>query len=143
MTEDELKYLNESATLPELLPNLSENQLKYIVARQNFDKDVDAAESVGIPVGTVYNWPAYVRRACQLMALDGALTAAEILRRSVPKAATVKTAGLDSRSEKIQQLASTDILEFFISRAAQLVKQEQSGEVRIIIEHERTESQDT
>lgn len=107
--------------LIEILKQLNTNQLRYISIREECASDKEAAETIGISPGTVYNWPekALIDEALNLMAFDGVLVASEILRRAYPKAAAVKAAGLDSDSEPIRQNVATEILDRGLGKPTQ------------------------
>jgi hypothetical protein len=93
------------------LDQLSADQIRFVVARQYVNSDVEAAGNVEIPASTVYHWPKIVGETVKLMAADGVVVARYILRKNVAKAAQVKAAGLSSKNEKTQQDAATDILD--------------------------------
>lgn len=104
-----------SNRLAELIKKLSLVQIRFCVARVEEKTDKAAAAVIGITEDTVKGWHKYgekelVDEAAKLMAYDGVITALEILRRNVGKAAAIKAAGLDSANERIQQDASTEIL---------------------------------
>ena len=42
--------------LPELLRTLRMDQIRFVVARQEFPSDKAAAEEIGVSVNTVYHW---------------------------------------------------------------------------------------
>ena len=97
--------------LDTLLQDLTPEQLRFVVARLQTSSDVDAAEMIGISKATVYKWPDNVKEAVKLLALDGVHVAREILRRSLPKAMAVKSAGLDSNNERLRQDVATEIID--------------------------------
>ena len=121
------KYTSEQ--LRDVLEQLSVDQIRFIVARQEFATDKEAAEAVDIAPQTVYRWPAIVKEASRLMAVDGLVTAQHLRKRHVAKAILVKTGGLDSDSEGIRQRVATEIIEGEMGKAAQTIKSEHSGEV--------------
>jgi hypothetical protein len=53
------------------------------------------------------------------MRFDGVIVAGEILRRSLPKAAAVKAAGLDSAEERTRQDVATEILDRHLGKPTQ------------------------
>ena len=59
--EREEKYTSEQLTA--VLEQLSVDQIRFIVARQEFATDKEAADAVGISAQTVYRWPAIVKEA--------------------------------------------------------------------------------
>ena len=126
--------LDESApksTIDELeatVRNLTADQIRFVVARQECSSDKEAAETIGISPETVKNWKykgAPIDDAVRLMALDGIIVAKELRRRNLAKAMAVKVAGLDSAKEQTRQSVSTEIIEWEMGRATQ--KQEVSG----------------
>lgn len=102
-----------------ILPQLTTNQLRYIVARQECATDGEAAEMIGIKPDTVYRWPELVKEAARLMAGDGVFVAREMRRRALPKAMAVKVAGLDSDDERLRQSVATEIVEWELGTATQ------------------------
>lgn len=114
-----------SEELDAVLAQLTTDQIRYVVARQECSTDREAARLVKISESTVYRWPDVVKRAVRLMATDGIVVARHVLRRNLAKAALVKTAGLDSDDERVRQAAATEILDRHMGTAVQ--KQEVSG----------------
>ena len=99
------------------MPQLTTNQLRWIVARQECTTDGEAAEMIGVKPDTMYRWPEIVKDAARLMAGDGVYVAREMRRRALPKAMAVKTAGLDSDDEKIRQGVATEVIEWELGKA--------------------------
>ena len=122
MTSQKNPEKSISDQLSELLAQLSTDQIRFIVARQEFPSDKEAAESVGIKPDTVYRWPDIVKDTVKLMAADGLLTAAEVLKRSVAKAALVKAAGLDTNDDRLRQAVASDILDRVMGKAKQTIE---------------------
>jgi len=109
-------------TLEKVLAVLTTDQVRFVVARQEFSTDKEAAEEIGVKPNTVYTWKhkgAPIDEAVRLMAYDGIVVAREILRRNLAKAAAVKAAGLDSENERVRQGASSEILDRELGRAVQ------------------------
>ena len=104
------------------LSQLSTDQIRFVVARQEFSTDKEAAENIGIKPDTVYRWPEVVKEAVQLMAQDGLVTAIHLRKRNLAKAMLVKVGGLDSRDDKIAQGVATEIIEWEMGKAAQSVE---------------------
>ena len=125
--EREEKYTSEQ--LQAILEQLSVDQIRFIVARQEFATDKEAAEAVDISPQTVYRWPPIIKEAVRMMAVDGLVTAQHLRKRHVAKAMLIKTGGLDSESEGIRQRVATEIIEGEMGKAAQTVKTELSGEI--------------
>lgn len=106
----------------EVVKQLSIDQLRFVTARINCSTDKEAAETIGVSSDTVTYWKrkgAPIDDAVKLLAFDGAVLASEILRKSVAEAAAIKRRGLESPDEKIQQAASSDIMDRVMGRAAQ------------------------
>jgi len=116
-----------SEQLDAVLAQLSTDQVRFVVARQECSTDTEAAKAIGIKRYTVYHWPDIVREAVRLMAQDGLTTALHVRRRNLAKAMLVKTEGLDSDDERIRQGVATEIVEWEMGKATQ--KQEVSGSV--------------
>jgi len=108
-----------SERLEEVLTQLSTDQVRFVIARQDVSTDKEAAEGIGIKPNTVYNWPAMVKEAVQLMAADGLIVAQHIRSRNVAKAMQVKVAGLDSGDERIRQGVATEVIEWEMGKATQ------------------------
>lgn len=140
---DEPQNIHEksiSEQLSDVLKTLSPNQVRFVVARQDYLSDKEAAEAVGLKPDTVYRWNGNVKRAVQLFAEDIMSGAAAIRRKNLAKAMMVKAAGLDSNDESIRQKAATEIIEWEMGKPSQRVQSEVSGpnggalEHRLIIE---------
>jgi len=110
-----------SDQLVEVLARLSTDQIRFVVARQEFSTDKEAADAVGVKANTVYGWKATapIDDAVRLMAHDGLVTAQIIRRRALAKAMSVKVKGLDSENEIVAQRSSTEIIEWEMGRATQ------------------------
>ena len=121
-----------SDALEEILAQLTPNQIRFVVARQDTTTDKEAAELVGIKPDTVSHWKsrdgAPICAAVQLSALDSETTARHIRKRNLAKAMSVKVAGLDSDDERTRQSASTEIIEWEMGRAQQGIKHSGTGE---------------
>ena len=103
------------------LSELSVDQLRWVVARLECSTDKEAAERIGVTPATVYRWPASVREAPRLLALDGVLTARQVLRRCVAKAAQVLVATLDDDDPRVRLRAAREILNRELGRPKQTV----------------------
>jgi len=119
-----------SEELAAVLAQLSTDQIRFVVARQECATDKEAAEAIGVKPDTVYHWPDTVREAVRLMAGDGIAVAIEVRRRNLPKAMLTKAAGLDSDDERIRQSVATEIIEWELGRATQ----REEAEHRIVVE---------
>ena len=108
-----------SERLSAILSQLSVDQIRFIVARQEHNSDKDAAESIGLKPDTVYRWPDIVGEAAKLMAADGVVVASHLRRRHLVKAMLVKVSGLDSEDEPVRQKVATEVIEWEMGKAAQ------------------------
>lgn len=121
MTTEQNKE-KQSSELEAVLAQLSRDQIRFIVARQEFSTDKEAAESIGIKPNTVSQWKTKkvpIDKAARLMALDGLVTAQYIRRRNLAKAMAVKVSGLDSDGEKVRQDVASEIIEWEMGKAMQ------------------------
>lgn len=122
--------ISSSDELGQVVARLTTDQIRFVVARQQFATDKEAAFEIGIKPDTVYQWKHKgipIDEAVRLMALDGIVVAQELLRRNLAKAAAIKVAGLDSKQEKTRQDVATEILDREMGKATQ--RQEISGEM--------------
>ena len=108
-----------SAQLSSVLAQLSTDQIRFAVARQEYPNDKEAAKAIGLKPDTVYHWPAIVGEAVRLMVEDGVTTALHVRRRALAKAMLVKAAGLDSPNEQIKQGVATEFIEWELGTATQ------------------------
>ena len=111
-----------SFELDQVLAQLTPDQIRFVVARQEHNTDKDAAEAISIRPNLVSRWKHLgvpIDEAVKAMALDGLVTALHVRKRSLAKAMLVKVAGLDSESEATRQKASTEIIEWEMGRAVQ------------------------
>jgi hypothetical protein len=133
------KSISESEELQSILKTLSVNQLRFVVARQEFPTDGEAAKAVDVQPDTVYRWPKEVKRAVDLMAHDGVITALELRRRALAKAMAVKVAGLGSNDEKIRQAVATELIEWELGKATQRNDNDNknSGEIIFRVVHDQ------
>ena len=119
---------SSSDALAQVVARLSTDQIRFVVARQEFSTDKEAAEAIGVKPDTVYQWKHKghpIDEAVRLMAMDGIIVASELRRRNLAKAMAVKVAGLDSSEERTRQSVSTEIIEWEMGKATQ--RQEVSG----------------
>ena len=120
-----------------VLEQLSPDQIRFVVARQEYPTDKEAAESIGLKPDTVYHWKsrdkAPIDEAGALMAGDGLVVAAHVRRKSLAKAMLVKVGGLDSEDERLRQNVATEVIEWEMGKAAQ--RTEASGPGGGPIEH--------
>ena len=132
MTDNENKVEQSSEQLRQALEMLTTDQLRFIVARQEYATDKEAAEAIGIKPNTVSQWKhkgAPIDEAVRLMAADGLVTAQVIRRKALAKAMAVKVSGLDDDKPEVRQRASTEIIEWEMGKADQPVKH--SGEIQV------------
>jgi len=117
-----------SDELDAILDELTIDQIRFVIARQDCSTDREAAKMIGLSEGTVYRWGGEVKRAVQLMIHDGVITALKLRRRSLAKAMAVKVKGLDSKDARLQQNVSTEIIEWELGKAQQAVDLTSNGE---------------
>lgn len=115
-----------SEQLSDILPRLSKDQLRFVVAMQELPSKGEAAESIGLKPDTVYRWPRVVNKAIKLIALDITESAKIMRKQSLAKAMAVKLAALDSDDEKVRQAAASEIIEWELGKAKQAL--EHTGE---------------
>ena len=106
-----------SEELQKVLDKLSFDQLRFVVARQDFKTDKEAAESLDMKPDTVYHWGPEVKQAVQLMANDGLIMAHHIRRKNLDKAMLVKVKGRDSDDDPLRQKVATEIIEWEMGKA--------------------------
>jgi len=119
MTEQEKAENYTSSELETILEQLTPDQLRFVVARQQHRTDKAAAEALDISTQVVYRWPDIVKEAVRLMAYDGLVTALYIRRNALAKAMMVKVNGLDSKEERIRQSVATEVIEWEVGKATQ------------------------
>lgn len=122
MTEQTDQEKSSSDQLEQVLDKLSIDQIRFIVARQQFSTDKEAAEEVGLKPDTVYQWKhkgVPIEDAVRLMALDGLVVAQHIRRKNLAKAMLVKVSGLDLDDERLRQTVATEIIEWEMGKAKQ------------------------
>ena len=115
MIENPQKSTSEHLAV--ILPQLSHDQLRYVVARQEYPTKKEAAEAIGLEPNTVYKWNGVVEEAAKLIALEALDAARAIRRRNLIKAIMVKMAGLDSADEATRQRVATEIIEWEMGKA--------------------------
>ena len=111
-----------TGSLVDLISQLTPDQIAFVVARQDFRTDKEAAEHIKISPRTVQSWKSKdipIDEAVQLMAADGLIVAQHIRRRNLAKAMQVKVGGLDSGDERLKQGVATEIIEWEMGKAAQ------------------------
>ena len=111
-----------SDDLKRVLAQLSVEQVRFVVARQDHVTDKEAAKAVGVSPGTVKNWKynGYpIDEAVRLMALDGVIVALHLRRKALARAMLIKHDGLESRNERIRQSTATEFIEWELGKAMQ------------------------
>ena len=114
--------------LEELLDQLTVEQIRFVVARQEAKTDKEAAKAIGISAGTVKNWKyagVPLDEAVKLMAMDGVVAALHIRRKGLAKAMAIKYEGLESKDKRLQQSVATEFVEWELGKAKQ--RQEITG----------------
>ena len=123
--------------LEQVLARLTIDQIRFVVARQEFSTDKEAAEEIGVKPNTVYTWKHKglpIDEAVRLMAYDGVVVAKEMLRRNLAKAARIKVDGLDDSDDKLRQSVASEILDRELGKPTQ--RQEITGADGGPIEHD-------
>jgi hypothetical protein len=127
--ENREKQVNPSSEqLETILAQLTTDQMRFIVARQDVATDKAAAEQIGVSPDTISRWKREgvpIDEAVRLMAFDGLVTALHIRKRNLAKAMAVKVAGLNSDDERLRQGVATEVIEWELGRATS--RQEVSG----------------
>ena len=119
MEQQENAEKSISEQLSDILSRLTKDQLRFVVAVQEYNSKKDAAEAIGIKPDTVYRWNGDIDRAVQLMAMDLTETATQIRKRNLVKAMMIKVAGLDSDDELLRQKVATEIIEGELGKPSQ------------------------
>jgi len=120
-----MKKTKEKPSFDDVLSQLSVDQKRFIVARQEHSTDKAAAESIDVRPNTVYQWKhagAPIDKAVEMMADDGVILAAHLRRRNLAKAMLTKVAGLDSDDEKLRQGVATELIEWEMGKAGQTLE---------------------
>lgn len=134
MTEQLEQEKPSSDELTQVLKRLSTDQIRFVVARQEFSTDKEAAIDIGLKPDTVYQWKydgIPVNEAVRMMAVDGIHVARELRRRHLAKAMAVKVAGLDLNDDRLRQGVATEIIEWEMGKAAQPLTGGNGGDVVI------------
>ena len=124
-----------SERLSEIIAQLSKDQLRYVVALQEYPTKGEAAKAIGLKPDTVYHWPGIVDEAAYLMAVEATDSALAIRRRNLVKAMAVKVAGLDSDDEQVRQKSATEIIEGELGKAGQSIDMTNDGKVEVIVRY--------
>jgi hypothetical protein len=114
-----------SEQIDELLPELSHNQMRFVVAMLDLGRGAskkEGAEMIGVKPDTVYRWNGVVDTVIELFRTQSVLVAQRIREQNLIKAMMVKVAGLDSDNERVRQAVASEIIEWALGKA--LVKQD-------------------
>lgn len=131
MMEEENQGKSSSDQLRQVLDKLSTDQIRFIVARQEFSTDKETAKQIGIKPDTVSQWKykgVPINEAVRLMAMGGLVVAQEMRRRSLAKAMLVKVEGLDENDTRVRQNVATEIIEWEMGKAKQGLDLTSKGE---------------
>ena len=126
--QNETKPENPTNRLSQILPQLTKDQLRFIVALQEYPTKDAAAKAIKVKPATTYEWPDIVDEAARLLALDAVTAAREIRRRNLVKAMSVKAAGLDSKDASLRQKVASEIIEWELGKAATAIDVTSRGE---------------
>lgn len=129
MSPQEMQEKSISERLDSVLAQLSTDQMRWVIARDECATDGEAAKAIGIKPDTVYHWPPVVREAVRLIAAEGVAVARHLRKRALAKAMWIKTRGLDSRDERIRQNVATEIIEWEMGRAELPVSMKRADEL--------------
>lgn len=125
MPENHEKQPNvTSETLERTIDDLAIDQIRFVVARQEFSTDKAAAESIEISPDTVKRWKREgvpIDEVVRLMVADGLVVAMHMRRRNLAKAMLVKIAGLDGSDDALRQRVATEIIEWEMGKAMQKI----------------------
>lgn len=127
---DENRQKPTTDELDALCQELTVDQVRFVIARQEYSSDKAAGECLGISPHTIKDWKyrgAPIDEAVKLLALDGVIVARSIFRRNLAKAALVKVAGLESEDERIRQASATEVVDRGLGRAAQSITHKGTG----------------
>ena len=126
--EGETKPTETWQDLEELLAQLTVEQIRFVVARQEHNTDKAATKAAGVPAGSIKNWKhrgVPLDEAVKLMAMDGVVAALHIRRKGLAKAMAIKYEGLESKDKRLRQSVATEFIEWELGKAKQ--RQEITG----------------
>lgn len=136
MTEKQERQANPSSEqLEAVLSQLTTDQIRFLVSRQDVPTDKAAAEEIGVSADTISRWKREgvpIDDGVRLMALDGMVTALHIRKRNLAKAMAVKVAGLSSDDERLRQGVATEVIEWELGKATQGIDQTTETTITII-----------
>ena len=112
---------------------LTESQRRFAVAMLDHKTKKDAAEFIGLSRNTVYAWGSDVDEAIEMMRLDAAAAAVDMLAGAVVKATMIKLAGLDSDDERLRQSVASEIQDRIMGKPKQSIENtgKDGGPIRI------------
>jgi ABC-type uncharacterized transport system ATPase subunit len=122
LPDQENQAESSAERLVQLLDQLTIDQIRFVIARQQFSKDREAADEIGVKPDTVAQWKqrgAPIDEVVRLMVADGLVLAQRIRRNSLAKAMLVKVEGLDVKDERLRQSVATEIIEWEMGTAKQ------------------------
>lgn len=115
----EIQQKSISERIDEILDKLSKDQIRFVVALQEYPSKKDAAEAIGLRPDTVYRWNGEIEEAARLVAQERLEAAKALRRRALQKAILVKIAGLDDPDSRIRQSVASEIIEWELGKALQ------------------------
>jgi len=120
--------------ISDTLRQLSKDQIRFVVALQEYPTKKEAAESIGINPAVTYRWPKLVDEVAQMLALETLMAAKEMRKNALIKAMQVKIDGLECDDERIKQNVATEIIEAELGKAAQSLEVNTKHESTIRLE---------
>ena len=123
--------------LEEILKQLTPIQLKFVAVRPHVKYDYEAAEQIGTSKEVVSRWEekSIIDEAVKLMLQDGVKVAAEILRRSLSKAAQELADELDHRSVNVRHKAAIQVLDRQMGKSPQPVTGANGEALEIVVKY--------
>jgi len=115
----------EKSTFRELWQQLGHNQRRFAIAMIGASSKKEAAQAIGISPNTTYGWNGVIDEVVELLLTHSADSAMSIIEAEAPRAAMIKSSGLDSDNEKIRQDAASEILDRNLGKPTQ--RQEVTG----------------
>lgn len=119
ITEKPLSADDLATRIDAIIQTLTKDQLRFVVALQEYPTKRQAAEAIGVKPDTAYSWNGRIEEAARLIAMERLEAAKAIRRNALVKAIAVKIAGLDSKSERVRQQTATEIIEWELGKAQQ------------------------
>lgn len=122
-----------SEQIDAILSRLSKDQIRFIVALQEYPSKREAAEAIGLKPDTVYRWNGEIEEAARLMAQERLEAAKALRRNALIKAIMVKLSALDSDDESVRQKAATEVIEWEMGKAGQSLDVTSGGKPLIVV----------